>query len=374
MKFVVSSGALLNHVQLINGVITSNPSPVVPILEFFLFDVKDSTLTLYATNLETSMITSLQIESKAKGRVAVPAKILLETLKNLGEQPLTFNIQEQTNTIEITSDYGKYRLAGEQGDDFPRIPEADSKATANIPSNMLAKAISKTIFAVGNDELRPAMTGVFFQLDKKEATFVGTDAHKLVRYKRTDISGEKAVSFIVPKKSLQQLRSILPSGSENVSITYTNSNAFFTFGTTTLICRLIEQKYPDYNAVIPRDNSSTLTINRLSFLSSLKRVIIFSNKTTTQIVLKMAGSELTVSAQDLDFSSEASEKLICSYEGPDLEIGFNGKFLIEMISALESDEVIFKLSGPSRAGVLLPAEKEDAEDLLMLVMPVMLVT
>ncbi|HXH19134.1 MAG TPA: DNA polymerase III subunit beta, partial [Chitinophagales bacterium] len=230
----------------------------------------------------------------------------------------------------------------------------------------------KTLFDVSNDELRPAMTGVFFQLDGHGATFVATDAHKLVRYRRTDTKGGKAASFIVPKKALNLLKTALPSDSTNVTISFNSSNAFFNFDNVNLICRLIDAKYPDYNAVIPKESSSKLTINRNSLLNSMRRIAIFSNKTTNQVVMKIAGSELTMSAQDLDFSNEASERLVCNYEGADLEIGFNAKFLIEMLTVLESEEVIFEFSGPTRAGILLPSEKEKDEDLLMLVMPVML--
>ena len=370
MKFVVSTSSLLKQLQLIGGVIGT--SSVLPILEDFLFEVKNGKLTLFATDLETSMSTVVDVETKEKGKVAIPAKILLDTLKTFAEQPLTFKVDEKTHAIEITSDNGKYKLAGENGDDFPKIPAADSVTQVSIPSDVLSNAVSKTMFAASNDELRPAMTGVLFQLDGQGTTFVATDAHKLVRYKRSDTKGGKASSFIVPKKALNLLKTALPADEAKVEISFNNSNAFFSFDSVNLICRLIDAKYPDYSAVIPKESSSKLTISRTDLLNSMRRIAIYSNKTTNQVVMKIAGSELTMSAQDLDFSNEASERLNCNYDGADLEIGFNAKFLIEMLSVLESDEVIFELSGPTRAGILLPAEKDKEEDLLMLVMPVML--
>lgn len=370
MKFVVSTSALLKQLQTIGGVIGA--SSVLPILEDFLFEIKSGKLTVSATDLETSMSTTVDVEAKANGRVAVPAKILLDTLKTFAEQPLTFNIDEKTHGVEITSDNGKFKLAGENADDFPKIPAPENVTQVAIPSGVLARAIGKTLFAVSTDELRPAMTGVFFQLDSKGTTFVATDAHKLVRYKRSDAKGDKATSFIVPRKALNLLKAALPGDDTQVAVSFNNSNAFFKFDEVSLICRLVDAKYPDYSAVIPKESSSKLSISRNGLLNSLRRIAIFSNKTTNQVVMKIAGSALTISAQDLDFSNEASEKLGCSYEGADMEIGFNAKFLIEMLNTLESDEVVFELSGPTRAGILLPAEKDDAEEILMLVMPVML--
>jgi DNA polymerase-3 subunit beta len=372
MKFVVPTSSLLKHLQLISGVIGSNN--VLPILENFLFEIKKGKLHIFATDLETSMSTVLDVDGKENGKIAIPAKILLDTLKTFPEQPLAFNIDEKKFSVEITSDNGKYKLAGENGDDFPKIPPADDTVQVNMPSSVLAKAVGKTIFAASNDELRPAMTGVLFQLDQKGTTFVATDAHKLVRYKRTDTVSEKATSFIVPKKALNLLKNGLPAEPADVSISFNTSNAFFNFNGTSLVCRLIDAKYPDYNAVIPKESTSRLSIGRNELLSSLRRIAIYSNKTTNQVVMKIVGNELTLSAQDLDFSNEANERLSCSYEGADMEIGFNAKFLIEMLNVLEGDEVVFELSGPTRAGVLLPGQKENEEDILMLVMPVMLNT
>ena len=370
MKFVVSTTTLLKQLQLISGVISTNT--VLPILENFLFDIKKNSMTVYATDLETSMSTNVAVESKESGRIAIPAKILLDTLKTLPEQPLAFSIDDETNAVEIKSENGKYRLAGENGDDFPKIPVAENVTDLHMPAMVLGKAINKTLFAVSTDELRPAMTGVFFQLTPEGTTFVATDAHKLVRYRRNDARSESSASFIVPKKALNLLKAALPNDDTSVNISYNNSNAFFTFEGISLICRLIDARYPDYNAVIPLDNNSKLNIGRGDLQGSLRRIAIYSNTTTNQVVLKIAGSELQIHAQDIDFSNEANERLNCTFDGADMEIGFNAKFLIEILNVLEGDDVTFELSGPTRAGVIIPSVKEENEDVLMLVMPVML--
>ncbi|MBX2904160.1 MAG: DNA polymerase III subunit beta [Chitinophagales bacterium] len=370
MKFIVSTTSLLKGLQTIGGVI--NSTSVLPILEDFLFDIKGGELAIFATDLETSMSTVVKVETKDKGRVAIPAKILIDTLKNLPEQPLTFSIDLKTFGIEITSETGRYKLTGENPEDFPKIPEADDVTEINMQGSVLSSAISKTLFAVSNDELRPAMTGVLFQVSPEGLTFVSTDAHKLVRMKRSDIRAPKETQFIVPKKALNLMKSAVPNSEVVVSVSYNKSNAFFSFDNTKLICRLIEANYPDYNAVIPINNPNKLTLNRLEFQNALRRISIFSNKTTYQVVLNIAGSELKISAQDLDFSNEANERLTCSYEGADLDIAFNARFLIEMLGVLDSGDIEIELSTPTRAGVLRPVEKNEGEDLLMLVMPVMI--
>ncbi|NGM65589.1 DNA polymerase III subunit beta [Sphingobacterium sp. SGR-19] len=370
MRFIVSTSILLKQLQSISG--ASSSSTVLPILENFLFEIKDNLLTISATDLQTSMVTSLQIEAKEEGRVAMPSKILIETLKTLPDQPVAFSVDTNTLAIEISAGDGKYKLSGENADDFPKIPVVDNVSTVALNASILSEAINKTLFAVSSDELRPAMSGVLVQLAEQSITFVSTDAHKLVRYRRTDISSEKPTSFILPKKALALLKSSLPSDDTIVSVEYNNTNAFFQFGNIHLICRLIDERYPDYEAVIPQVNPNKLTVDRLLFLNTLRRVVIFANKTTHQVRLKISGSELHISAEDLDFSNEAHERLNCQFEGEDMEIGFNAKFLVEMLSNLNSSEVVIEMSTPNRAGLLIPAMKEDNEDILMLVMPVML--
>ncbi|MCX6166497.1 MAG: DNA polymerase III subunit beta [Sphingobacteriales bacterium] len=370
MRFIVSTSTLLKQLQAVNG--ASSSSTVLPILENFLFEIKDGSLTISATDLQTSMTTSLPVESKEDGKVAVPSKILLETLKTLPDQPVAFSVDAQTFAIEISAGDGKYKLSGENGEDFPKIPTVENASSVSMPASVLAEAINKTIFAVSNDDLRPAMTGVFCQLSPQNITFVATDAHKLVRYRRNDTKSDAAASFILPKKALTLLKASLGSDDSAVSLEYNSTSAFFRFGNINLICRLIDERYPDYEAVIPQSNPNKLTLDRSQFLNSLRRVVIFANKTTHQVRLKINGSELNISSEDVDFSNEAHERLGCQYEGEDMEIGFNAKFLIEMLGNLEGDEVTLEMSTPNRAGLLIPQTNNDNENVLMLVMPVML--
>ena len=371
MKFIVSSTSLLKQLQAVSGVLSTNNA--LPILDNFLFEIDKNQLKISASDLETTMNTILSIESKDTGNIAVPAKLLLETLRTFADQPLTFTIDAEKYGIEIISDYGKYKLTGHNGDEFPKFPNIEASSVLDLDSAVLTSAINKTIFATGNDDLRPVMSGVFCQLNTDNITFAATDAHKLVRYRRTDSMTDVASSFIIPKKPLNLLKNILPGVSGNVKIEYNKTNALFSFENTNVVCRLIDGKYPNYEAVIPKENPNKLTVDRVSFLNSIRRVSIFSNKTTHQVRLKIAGSELSISAEDLDFANEASERLTCQYDGEDMEIGFNSKFLAEMLSNLDCENINLEMSAPNRAGILLPTEKVNAaEDILMLVMPVML--
>ncbi|MBA3647480.1 MAG: DNA polymerase III subunit beta [Chitinophagales bacterium] len=372
MKFIVSSGSLLKQLQLIGGVVSSNT--VLPILEDFLFEIKEGMLTVFSTDLETSMSSMLDVETGEEGKIAVPARLLIDILKTLPEQPLTFSVNEKNLSIEITSDKGKYRLTGENGDDFPRIPVPEETKEIKLPSPVIANAINKTLFAIGTDDMRPAMTGVNFELTPEGITFVATDAHRLVRYKRLDAKSIKSASFIVPKKALQLLGNALPQEETQVKISYNSSNAFFTFGNVKLICRLIDARFPDYLAVIPTENPNKLSINSGDLLNSLRRLVVLSNKTTHQATLKLTGSELQINARDLDFSNEGNETLVCNYEGEDMEIAFNAKFLIDMLSSMNEEEVRVECSTPSRACIMMPMDKKENEDLLMLVMPIMINT
>ncbi len=370
MKFIVNSAYLLKQLSNINGVITTNP--VVPILENFLFELDKGNLTVTASDLQTSMITELQVESKERGNIAVPARILLETLKNLPEQPVTFSIDESTYSIEIISDNGRYKLSGENATDFPKVPSVSNDFSAEISSDILARAVNNTIFATSNDELRPAMTGVYVNLGEKNTTFVATDGHRLVRYRRADIKSENGSAIIIPRKALNLLKATLPGENTPVSIDFNLSNAFFRFGHIRMICRLIDERFPDYENVIPTQNTIKMNIGRSELLSALKRISIYANKTTHQVRIKITGSELQVSAEDLDFSNEANERLSCEHEGEDIEIGFNAKFLVEMLSNLDADQISLAMTAPNKAGVILPTDQDKNEDILMLVMPVML--
>lgn len=370
MKFIVNSSYLQKQLSNINGVITTNP--VVPILENFLFEIEKNILTVTASDLQTSMITEINVESKEKGSIAVPARILLDTLKNLPDQPVTFSIDEATYSIEISSDNGRYKLSGENATDFPKVPSVSNDFSAVISSDVLSRAVNNTIFATSSDELRPAMTGVYVNLGEKNTTFVATDGHRLVRYRRNDIKSDNGNSIIIPRKALNLLKATLPTENTEVSIDFNMSNAFFKFGSIRMICRLIDERFPDYENVIPSQNPIKMTISRTDLLGSLKRIAIYANKTTHQVRLKITGSELQVSAEDLDFSNEANERLSCEHEGEDIEIGFNAKFLIEMLTNSDTDQIKLNMSASNKAGVILPVDKDKEEDILMLVMPVML--
>lgn len=370
MKFIASSSTLLRQLMNINGVVSTNP--IVPIIENFLFEIdgEEGKLVITASDLQTTMITEIDIEAKESGRIAVPAKILIDTLKNLPEQPVTFSIDEETYGIEINSENGRYKLAGENAVDFPQIPEIEESSTVNMSSNTLMSAINNTLFAVSTDDLRPAMSGVYISLTSEDVTFVATDGHRLIRYRRADLSSDFNSSIIIPKKSLNMLKTTLQED-VNVKMEFNKANAFFEFGNLKMVCRLIDERFPDYENVIPLHNENEMHIDRLDLLNSLKRIAIYANKSTNQVRFKIVGSQLAVSAEDLDFSNEANEGLTCEHEGEDIEIGFNAKFLIEMLNNTSSD-VTFKLSLPNKAALIIPDEAEEEEDILMLIMPVML--
>lgn len=371
MNFIVSSSALLKQLSKISGVIPSRS--VLPIIENFLFEIEESKLTISTTNLEISMQTSLQIEARGGAmKIAVPAKILQDILKALPDQPITFSIEEETFAIEISSENGKYKLSGENGLDFPKIPTPENTQAATMPSRVLLSAINKTLFAASTDEDKAALNGIFFNLGTNGLTFVATDAHRLVRYRRLDVTVEEATSFIVPHKALNLVKGSFASNEETVKIEYNDNNAFFRSSNILLVCRLIDQKYPDYENVIPTDNPNRLMISRTDLLGTLRRVNIFANKTSHQVRFKVSGSELTISAEDLDFANEAKETLKCTYEGSDLEIGFNASLLIDIINNSTTSEIVMELSTPNRAGNVLPDVQEEGEHLLMLIMPVML--
>jgi DNA polymerase-3 subunit beta len=370
MKFIVSSVALLKKLQIVGGVI--NSSNTIPVLDHFLFELENSSLTITASDLETTMSTTIDVDSESKGKLAIPSKLLLDTLKTFPEQPLTFVILEN-NIIEINSNHGKYALAYSDGEQFPKTIQLDNPSSTKLSNDVLLKAINNTLFAAGNDDLRPVMSGVFFQLSNNNLTFVATDAHKLVKYTRSDFSASETAEFIMPKKPLNLLKTILGDKEYEVAVEYNNSNAKFILPETLIICRLIDGNYPNYEAVIPKENPNVLTIDRIQFLNSVKRVSIFSNKTTHQIRLRAAGAELNISAEDLDFSNKAEERLTCDYQGDDIQIGFNSRFLLEMLNNLESSEIRLEMSLPNRAGILKPTSgNADGESITMLVMPVML--
>ena len=372
MKFIVSSPLLLKSLQAISGVLSTHNT--LPILDNFLFELEKDELTITTSDLETTMSIKLNVsKSVESGSIAIPARILMDILKTFSDVPLTFSVNKETFGIEINAGEGKYKLVGAKSDVYPKTPTLDNTSLIELNSQVIAQALNKTIFATGNDEYRPVMSGVYCQLAPEGMIFVATDAHKLVRYKRADAVSEKVASFILPKKPLNQLKNLLMVEDTSVQMKYNQTNAFFAFKNIQLVCRLIEGKYPNYEAVIPTENPNKLSIERLPFLNSIKRVSLFASQSTYQIRLNISGRELLLSSEDVDFSNEAKERLTCNYEGADMEIGFNSKFLIEILNNLSSDEIKIEMSEPNRAGIITPVNNENKdEDILMLVMPVML--
>ena len=374
MKFVVSSTELLSHLSAISKVINSKNT--LPILDNYLFLLEDNRLTVTASDLESTLITSLELENTSgTGTIAVPAKRINDTLKEFPEQPLTFQIDPETFQIDIFSQNGKFSIVGQNGEDFPQQPLLNESvaSTINVNHSVLLSGINKTLFATADDELRPVMNGIFIELTTEDMKFVASDAHKLVRYKRFDAKAEKHASFILPKKPAALLKSLLPKEDFDVKLEFDEKNAFFTLSNYKLICRLVEGNYPSYNSVIPQNNPNKLIIDRVEFYNTVRRVSVFSNQASNLVRLKLTENQLVVSAQDVDFAISAVERLSCQYEGEDMEIGFKSTFLQEILSNLSATEVKVELSDPTRAGLLLPAENENEEEnVLMLLMPMMI--
>ncbi|PKQ65180.1 DNA polymerase III subunit beta [Labilibaculum filiforme] len=374
MKFVVSSTELLSHLQAISRVISSKNT--LPILDNFLFELKNDQLVATASDLESTLITTIPLEtSVGEGVIAFPAKILTDTLKEFPEQPLTFDIDLTSLAVKITSENGVFSIVGQNGEDFPKLPVKQEANLVNISVEgaVLLTGINKTLFATADDELRPVMNGIFVELGNNDLTFVASDAHKLVRYKRLDGKSEVESSFILPKKPASLLRNILPKETNPVRVEFDEKNAFFTLSNYKLICRLVEGNYPSYNSVIPKTNPNKLTIDRLELYNTLRRVSVFSNPASNLIKFELKANELVVSAQDIDFSISARERLQCQYEGQELEIGFKSVFLLEILSNISSSNVMVELSDPTRAGIFLPYDNDNAdEDVLMLLMPMMI--
>ena len=377
MKFIINSLLFSKQIQSLSGVLTNNNT--VPIINCFLFHLDEGMLTIRATDLETTLVSKIEVETgniEGITDIAVPSKLLLDIVKSLDDVPLTFSVDDNTYSISITSGEGKYRLAGKNPETFPAMPEPRDTTNITLTSSLLINAIGKTAFAASTDELRQQMSGILCEINAENITFVATDAHKLVRYRRNDIKNENPVSFILPRKPVTMMRNILASHKEemDVNLEFNNTNAFFTFDNFYIICRLVEGRYPNYDAAIPKENPNKLTIDRNSFLNTLRRVSLFANQASHQIRLSIRENELVVSAEDLEFSNDASEKLPCQYEGEPMEIGFNAKFLTEMVSNIDTEQILIEMSHPSRAGIIFPVTNEtnSPEDILMLVMPVML--
>lgn len=369
MKFIVSSSLLQKQLQHINGLIKSNT--VLPILENFLFEVDKNKLTVMATDLETVMKIQMDVEAREKGKVCVPAKILLDYLRNNPEQPLTFSI-DNNYAIEITSDNGRYKVMGESPDNYPKEPQPEDTEKITMRSGDFLTGINKTIYAVSNDDLRPAMTGVFFEIKNDLFNMVATDAHRLVKFTLTNVKSTAEKTFIVPRTPLALLKSSLPDNDDEIELSYSDSHLFVKHDHTELACRLIDARFPDYKVVIPAENPFKMLINRASLQNALRRLSVFSNKSTYQVVLGISGNELQLNSQDIDLNFEGNERMACQYDGDDMRIAFNAKFMGEMLNSTDSEDVTIELSAPTKAGIIKPVEIEDGEELLMLVMPLMI--
>ncbi len=374
MKFVISSMELLSHLQAISRVISNKNT--LPILDNFLFSLDNGVLEITASDLESTLITTIQLENAdGSGDIAIPARILTDTMKEFSEIPLTFEINTDTLMVVIQSESGKFSIMGQNGSEFPQVPviKDDQKQELEIDGEILLSGITKSIFATADDELRPVMNGIFMELSTDDITFVASDAHKLVRYKRTDVKADSASSFIIPKKPAGLLKNILPREENAVKLEFDDRNASFTLTNYKMVCRLVEGNYPSYNSVIPTDNPFKMTIDRIEFYNALRRVSVFSNQASNLVKLALTGNQITVSAQDIDFSISGTERLNCQYDGDDLEIGFKSTFLIEILANLATADITLEMSDPTRAGILMPATSEnESEDILMLLMPMMI--
>lgn len=373
MKFIVASGELQKALQVVSGVISSSQSR--PILENFLFELDNETLKVTASDGETTLITSLGVKSDDSGKLAVPAKIFQDLIKTFGDQPLTFSVKESESgeggLLEILDEKDNYEVALDNAEDYPELPEFDAAQKVTLASGVLADALANTLFATSNDSLRPVMTGVLFQFTEKETNFVSTDSHRLVVYRRADVTNKEAVEFIMPKKPLAIFKNILSSSNEEVTIEFNENMAKFTFGENIWICRLIDGKYPNYSAVIPKENPNVLTVNRNLLLSSIRRASILSNKSTNQVRFKLSGNVLHLHAEDTEYANKADMNIPCDYKGEDINIGFSSKFLTEMLSVLGSEDITMKMSQPNRPGIVEPVDGLDEnEHILMLSMPV----
>lgn len=374
MKFVVSSMDMLNHLQALSRVISSKNT--LPILDNYLLKLDGKTLEITASDLETTMVTTMELENTdGSGNIAIPAKLLTDSLKEFPDQPLTFTINSDTFAVTISTENGQFSVMGQHGEDFPQLPKIkpERSMSLQISAANLVSGISSTLFATADDELRPVMNGIFVELGPNDVTFVASDAHKLVRYKRTDVTADSVASFILPKKPASLLKNLLARGNENVNLEFDDKNAFFTTPSYKIVCRLVEGNYPSYNSVIPNNNPNKLLIDRLKLLNTVRRVSVFSNQASNLIRLALKGNRLTVSAQDIDFATSAVEELACQYNGDDMEIGFKSTFMVEILNNIQSSDVSIELSDASRAGLFIPFNRENEhEDVLMLLMPMMI--
>jgi len=372
MQFKVSSTRLLVQLQTLSRVIASKNS--LAILSDFHFTIEGNNLTIKSSDSETTMISHVEIENLgSEGSFCVGARLLTDTLKEFSEQLIEFNINDANLGILIRSDYGEYKFVGENAEQYPEMTQlSEQNFRFSIPAATLLNGISRTIFATADDEIRPVMTGIDIDLNESNVTFVGTDAHKLVRIVNSNVHADQPCSFILPKKPATLLRTVLPKEEDDVDVTFDEKNVIFRLPNLTIICRRVEGRYPDYNRVIPQNNTHHIIVDRLSLLNALRRVQVFSNPSNSMVKLALTENQIVVSAQDVNYSTSAEERVPCQYESEPISIGFKSMFLIDILANIDAQEVRLEIEDPSRAGLILPNENAEGEDLLMLLMPMLL--
>lgn len=372
MRFTLSSSALSSQLTTLSRVINSKNS--IPILDCFLFQVKGDTLVVTASDNENTMTGEVTLDAcDGDGEFAVPNRTILDAVKELPEQPLTFEVDTETFAIKVVYQNGLYNFSAQNAEEYPRVqPISDGATTLTISEHELADNIGRTLFATAQEELRPVMNGIYFDLTPDALAVVATDGHKLVRNKIFTIKSDVPASFILPKKPATLLKNVLSKDDNDVNIKFDDRNVEIVFNGGRLVCRLIEGRYPNYESVIPHDNPNNITIDRRSLLGALRRVLPFASESSQLVRLKVESGKLELTSEDIDFATSARELITCEYAGTPMSIGFKGGSLMEILNNLTSDDIIIQLADPSRAGVIVPAVQPENEDVLMLIMPMLL--
>lgn len=372
MRLTLSSAVLANRLLTLSKVQNSKNS--LQILDCILFEINNGTLTLTASDKENEMKSTVQLdEADSDGRFAISSRTIIDAVKELPEQPVTLEIDTNNYTVKVIYQNGDYNFTAQNADEFPQAQQIQDTATAiTVKSGILADNITRTLFATANEEIRPVMNGIYFDLNSENLAIVASDGHKLVRNKIFGITNDTPVSFILPKKPATLLKNVLPHDDSEVTIKFDDRNAEISFGFGTLTCRLIEGRYPNYASVIPSNNPCTLTIDRKTFIGSLRRVLPFASESSQLVRLRLSAGELEVSSEDIDFYTSAKENIVCDYSSNPMSIGFKGSSLMEILNNLGSDDVVLELADPSRPCLILPAEQPEGQDILMLIMPMLL--
>ncbi|MEM1268847.1 MAG: DNA polymerase III subunit beta [Bacteroidota bacterium] len=374
MKFTVARKDLHEALKTVAGAVPSKST--LPILECILFERAGEHLRLVATDLEISIQQDLDVTFESNGeagvsRIAVPAKRLIDTLNALPDIPIEFTSKDEFQ-VELKTDQGRYKMVGQDGADYPAVPSFDEDRSLTIDADLLSKSIKKTGFAATKDALRPAMMGIYFQVGTENGRAVATDGHRLVRLTLDALRADEPFNFIVPVKALNLVGRV--AGAGDCALHVGSSYVRFELGGTQVYARLIEEAYPNYESVIPVDNQNKMSINKASMENAVKRVSLYSSSMTHQIRLALRTDQVQISAEDIERASAANERVVCEYDGADMDIGFNSVYLTEVLSNIDSENVVFEFGSPNRAGIVIPSDQPEGEDMLMLIMPVMLNT